>query len=294
MLEPDDPPPPPESREGLLEGLKQGGIDGKAQLELRLASAPAASLAELAKQQVTAGTDVALSVTTAGLAALLPAAPAVIFTDVADPAAGGARSPALLARWLPALFGPKGPPVTGAYTVNDFGRLLELAAPVTPVQNLGAVFAPHDADSVAYRDQLRAFAGRTVLSEPLDAAKPAAAVQALCEQQARTLVLLGDRSTDAVMKDLIDAARSCRMVVLGTRPAHATAGAVVTLARDQRAGATAAGRRAAAFMHGERPQLEPFERVTTATVLLNAEAAEQVGVGLPLDLIAKADDVIGE
>jgi len=119
-------------------------------------------------------------------------------------------------------------------------------------------------------------------------------VKALCDVNVRTLVLLGDRSTDAVLADLVAAARGCGMVVLGTRQAHADAGAVLTLARDERAGASAAGRRAAQFMRGERPQLEPFERVTRTRIVLNAQAAEQAAVGLPLGLLEQADDVIGD
>ncbi|MBX3024517.1 hypothetical protein KF840_06365 [bacterium] len=292
VLEPDDPPPPAECREALLAGVDQGA-GAAPERSLRAVRAPAAALADRLREELAAGADLVLTVTTAALAAARPSAPAVVFTDVADPAAGGATPPALLARWLPALFAPSGPPLAGAYAVNDFGALLDAAEPLLPAPALGAVFAAGDADSVAYRDQLRALTRHPVLSQPLgDGA--AAAVRGLCDRHARTLVLLGDRSTDAALADLVAGARACRMLVLGTRAAHAPAGAVLTLAADQRAAAVAAGRRAAALMRGERPQLEPFERVTAARLILNAEAAEQAGVGLPLGLLAQADDVIGD
>lgn len=294
VLEPDDPAPPAAVGEGLVEGLQQGVAADAAPPQLRTVRAPTAALAERARQEVDAGADLVLTATTAALAAALPSAPAVVFTDVADPAAAGVRSPALLARWLPALFARQGPPVIGAWAVTDFGALLQLADPILPPRELGTVFAAGDADSAAYRDQLRAFAHRAVRSEPLAADAPERAVKALCDVEVRTLVLLGDRSTDAVLDRLIAAARACGMVSLGTRRAHADAGAVLTLARDQRAGASAAGRRAARFLRGERPQLEPFERVAAAAVIVNAQAAEQAGVGLPLGLLEQADDVIGD
>ena len=294
VLEPDDPPPPSDYREGLLEGLGHGTQADASQLSLRTSRAPARALAALATTEQAVGADVALTVTTAALAACAQVAPAVIFTDVADPAAAGAREPAFLARWLPWLYGPKGAALTGAYAVTDFGELLEVTASVMPMPGLGAVFAAADADSVAYRDQLRALANRTVLSQPLDPAHPDAAVRALCDQKVGALVLLGDRSTDAVVADLIVAARACRMLVLGTRTPHAAAGAVITLARGERAAGIAAGRRAAAFMRGERPQLEPFERITQRRLILNAQAAEQAGVGLPLATIERADEVLGD
>ena len=107
VLEPDDPPPPSDYREGLLEGLAHGTQADATQLTLRTSRAPARALAALATTEQAAGADLALTITTAALAAGAQAAPAVIFTDVADPAAGGAREPAFLARWLPSLFGPK-------------------------------------------------------------------------------------------------------------------------------------------------------------------------------------------
>ena len=310
VLEPDDPPPSEDVRAGLIAGLEESGATKSGDVAVRAIRAPAAALGERLTQEVAAGTDLVLAVTSAALSAALSgraptsvpageaAAPAavfaVVFTDVADPAAAGVRAPALLARWLPALFAPKGPPVTGAFTVTDFGALLELAEPVTKGRGLGTVFAPLDADSVAYRDQLRAFAAQTLTSEPLAPGEAAKAVQALCNRQVRALVLLGDRTTDAALADIVSAARACRMVVLGTRAAHAEAGAVLTLARDERAGAAAAGRRAAALMRGERPELERFERIASHRVVLNARAAEQAGVGLPLTLVAEADDVTGD
>lgn len=312
VLEPDDPPPPEDVRAGLMAGLEEGGATKDADVVVRASRAPVAALGERMRQEIAAGADIVLAVTTSALAAALPSElraavpdapplaaptgpePAVVFTDVADPGSAGVRNPPLLARWLPALFAPTGPPVTGAYAVSDFGALLHLAEPLTTGRALGTVFAANDADSAAYSDQLRAFAAATVMQEPLAAGEAAKAVQALCNRQVRTLVLLGDRTTDAALSDIMAAAGACRMVVLGTRAAHAEAGAVLTLARDERAGAAAAGRRAAAMLRGERPEHERFERLSEARLVLNAGAAEQVGIGLPLELVTQADDVIGD
>ena len=87
VLEPDDPPPPSDYREGLLEGLSHGTQADATQLTLRTSRAPARALPALATREQAAGADLALTVTTAALAAGAQAAPAVIFTDVADPAA---------------------------------------------------------------------------------------------------------------------------------------------------------------------------------------------------------------
>lgn len=293
LLEPDDPPPSADLREGLLAGLAEGGVADAAQQGWQTIRAPAAELADRARQQLTAGTDLALAVASAGLAAAEQVAPAVAFTGVADPASAGVHDPPRLARWLPWVFGPQGPPTAGAFAVTDFAALLDVAAPLLPEQPIGAVFAPGDADSVAWRDQLRAFSRRPLVSVPL-AGDAAAAAQQLCAQGAGTLVLLGDRTTDTAAAALVGAARGCPMVPLGTRRPHAEAGAVLTLARDERGAARAAGRRAAALLRGGRPHLEPFERLAAATLVLNARAADRLGLGLPLALIERADAVIGD
>ena len=294
VLEPDDPAPSGELREGLLEGLAEGGVTDAAQQGWQTIRAPAATLADQARAQLGAGTDLALAVTTAGLTAAERVAPAIAFTGVADPSAAGISDPPLLAGWIPWLFAPDGPPTTGAYALTDFAALLEVAEPILPDRELGAVFAPGDADSVAFRDQLRASADRALASAPLAGDDPGAAVRALCDQQVGILLLLGDRTTDAVAPALVRAARGCAMVVLGTRRAHAEAGAVLTVPRDDRAAARAAGRRAAALLRGGRPHLEAFERLSGASLMLNAQAADQAGIGLPLALIEQADEVIGD
>jgi ABC-type uncharacterized transport system substrate-binding protein len=294
VLEPDDPPPAAELREGLLEGLTEGGVTDGAQQGWQTIRGPAATLTARAREQLTAGTDLALAVTTAGLAAAEQVAPAVAFTGVADPAGAGVHDPPFLARWIPWLFGPKGPPTTGAFALTDFAALLDVAAPILPDRDVGAVFAAGDADSVAYRDQLRAFARRNVVSAPLTGADAAAAVASLCDQEVGTVVLLGDRTTDAVAAAIVGAARACAMVVLGTSRAHVEAGAVLTLPRDGRGAARAAGRRAAELLRGGRPHLESFERRSAAPLVLNARAADLAGIGLPLTLIERADEVVGD
>lgn len=291
VLEPLDPPPAAEVRAAMINAMMRGA-DGMT-VEVRAVRGATPDLPAKLGVALAAGADLVLTVTAAALAAARPAAPALVFTDLADPEVAGVRGPARLARWLPFLFAPGGPPVTGAYAVSDFGALLAAGEPLLPAPALGTVFAAGDADSVAYRDQLRAFSDRTLQSEPLTKGA-AEAVQPLCTGQVGALVLLGDRTTDAVRDELIAAARACRLVVLGTRAEHAAAGAVLTLARDERGAATVAGQRAAALMRGERPQLEQFDRLARARLIVNAQAAEQSGVGLPLTLLEQADEVIGD
>lgn len=291
LLEPLDPPPAVAVRAAMVDAFMRG-VEGTP-IEVRAVRGSAPALSDRLRIEIEAGTDLVLTLTAAALSTARATAPAVVFTDVADPQVAGVRDPARLARWLPMLFAPGGPPITGAYAVSDFGALLEAAEPLLAAPGIGTVFAAGDADSVAYRDQLRAFSTRTVQSEPLGAGA-AAAVQPLCTGQVGALVLLGDRTTDAVAGELITAARACRLLVLGTRAEHAAAGAVLTLARDEQGAAIAAGRRAAALIHGERPELQQFDRVTGARLIVNAQAAEQTGVGLPLTLLERADDVVGD
>jgi ABC-type uncharacterized transport system substrate-binding protein len=248
-----------------------------------------------------AAPDLWLTASPTALSAALNAAgnAPVVFTDVAAPRAAGAQPPTLLRRWVPWLLRNPGRSVTGVAATSDFRALLDAAAPMLGARAAGVAFVPADADSSAWQARLQIAsdpAGRELLSEPFSS--PAAArtaVGRLCERGAGGLVLLGDRASEAAASDLIAAAQNCGMVVLGTRRAHAPAGAVVTLARDVPGAGREAGLRAAAALRGDDVGRLGFSETAGAQVwIVNSVAAERAGIGLPLSLIERADEVLGD
>ena len=138
-------------------------------------------------------------------------------------------------------------------------------------------------------------AGRPIQSVSLRAPDAALdAVRQLCGRGVGAIVALGDPATDAVFAALLAGARSCGVPVLGTRRAHALGGALLTQARDVRGAGRAAGRRAAQALRGEDIGGLGFSEHAGDVLIVNADAAERDGVGLPLALIERADEVIGD
>src|SRR5262249_62295256 len=100
----------------------------------------------------------------------------VVFTDVGDPALAGVTPPSIWRRWLPFLFPPDGPPVTGAYAAGDFAPLLEASGAMLHGR-LGAVVVGADRDALGYRDGLRQAAGWASRRGDFETGGPAADVR---------------------------------------------------------------------------------------------------------------------
>ncbi|MEO8604297.1 MAG: ABC transporter substrate binding protein [bacterium] len=232
-------------------------------------------------------------------AALRAAAPIpVVFTDVADPEAAGARPPTLLRRWLPWWSTSVGADVSGVSGVADMQALLESAAPLLAEHPVGVVFAPADGESAAWHARLLSAASRAarpVESEPLRAPDAGLdAVRRLCGRGVGAVVVLGDPVSSAAFPTLLAGARACGVPLLGTRREHAAGGAVVKQALDARGAGRAAGERAAQALRGDDIGALGFAAQGGGVLIVNTQAAERDGLGLPLTLIERADDVIGD
>lgn len=295
ILAPADPAPPGDLGAAVQAGARAAGLN---EAVWGAVEGPAAGLLGQLGPTPAAGTEVVVAISAAALSAAIASGRPTVFTGVADPAAAGATTPGWLSRWLPSLFPPSGPPVTGVSAQAEFDRLLELAGPLLPRARVGALQAPADADSLVLAEQLRAAAGRNgqeavfeSIAAPADAA---AAIDRLCGARLGAVVALGDRSTDAALGAIADGARTCGVPLLGTRRSHAAAGALVTLARDERGAARDAGRRLAGMLRDAAASPPPCSSTTAARLTVNAAAAELLGIGLPLGLVEAADELLGE
>jgi putative ABC transport system substrate-binding protein len=295
VLEPVDPAPPFDLAGAVRAGAHTAGLADETWTVL---SRPAAGLADQIGATPSSGVDAVVAISAAGLTAALASGRPTVFTGVVDPAAAGARAAGRLTRWLPWLFPPSAAPVTGVTAATDFETMLELAAPLLTRARVGAVEASSDADSVALAARLHGAAGRAGIEAVFETARApsdaAAAVARLCGARIGALVALGDRTTDAALGALADGARVCGVPLLGTRRPHAAAGALLTLARDERGAAREAGRRLVQLLRDPRRLPPPFAERAGARLVLNAAAAEQLAVGLPLGLVERADEMLGE
>ncbi len=295
VFEPRDPAPPSDLAGAARAGA---GAAGLAEASWSVLSGPAAGLAGQVGPTPSTGVEVVFAISSAALTAALASGRPTVFTGVVDPAAAGARQVGWRTRWLPWLFPPSAAPVTGVTAATEFSTMLELAAPLLTRSRVGAVQASGDADSLALAAQLRGAAGRAGLEAVFETTNlpgdTAGAVARLCGARIGALVALGDRSTDAALGALADGARACSVPLLGTRRPHAVAGALVTLARDEHGAAREAGRRLVQMLRQPTRLPPPFSERPGARLLLNAAAAEQLDVGLPLGLVERADEMLGE
>jgi len=259
----------------------------------------AVDLPGLAAAAVRDGAHTLVAIGTPALQAARAAAQTtpVVFTDVANPALAGVEPRGIWRRWLPFLFAPERPPVTGAYAAEDFTPLLDASSGMVNGR-LGAVVVGADRDALGYRDALRQAADWSSRSVDFEMAGGAAdvgpAAARLCGRGAVALVALGDRASTAAFEALMQGARACGIPVFGTLRAHAEGGATVTFARDANGAAREAGRMVARLARGERPDDIAVAALARTSLIVNAGAAEEANVGIPFALIQKADQVLGD
>jgi putative tryptophan/tyrosine transport system substrate-binding protein len=300
VLQPGDGAEAQQAVQGVSAGLRASGLQPDSDYVLTVYDAHGQpnALPELVHTAVQNGAHTVVTIGTPALQAALAGAPQtpVVFTDVADPARAGAEPASVWHRWLPWLVGDHRPAVTGAYTSGAIAALIDESAGMTE-GNWGAVVADADPDSVAYRDALLDVAAGTRRGVELESVasgdEVGAAVAKLCSRGIGALVVLGDPVTDAGLAGLLEAARRCHVPVLGTQREHAV-GAVLTRARDTKGAGREAGRLVARIANGADPKELEFVALGKTRLILNADAAEQANLGLPLSLVQRADEVKGD
>src|SRR5215468_3325614 len=158
VLQLDDGPETQAIVEGLTDELRKSSLQPERDYLIAVQSAHgiAGALPELAEAAVRDGAHTLVAIGTPALQAARAASKTtpVVFTDVGDPALAGVTPPSIWSRWLPFLFPPDGPPLTGAYAAGDFAPLLEASGAMLHGR-LGAVVVGADRDALGYRDGLR-------------------------------------------------------------------------------------------------------------------------------------------
>jgi putative ABC transport system substrate-binding protein len=303
VLELDDGPTDRQAADAVGDGLRASGLvaDRDYVLSLLNAHGERAALAGLVGEATRGAADTLVAIGTPALEAALAAKerPPIVFTAVADPSRAGVQPRSIWRRWLPFLFGDDGSRVTGAYAEPGYDDLLAASAGVVGSDGpLGAVVPAGDSDAAAYGEALVVAAERAGRRVELEgSSRPdevRAAVYRLCDKHIVALVALGDPETGANFGALAEAARQCKVPVIGVSRENAVGGAVLALARDTPGAAHAAGAIVARLARGARPGDIDVQAVPVSGLIVNPEAAEQVDIGIPLALVRRADEVLDE
>jgi ABC-type uncharacterized transport system substrate-binding protein len=282
-----------EAEVGIRAGLAEAGLVEGRDVELRIRNAQGdmPTLSTLVDAAISDGTDLIMTLSTPTLQAALRRAAdvPVVFTFVADAVAAGAGKSAH----------DHLPNVTGVTTVSPYVELLSLARECLPgLRRVGTLFVPAEVNSVFNTDRLAELvrdAGIEFESVPVNSiSEMSDAADALCGRGLDAILQVGSNLTSSGFASIGRAARRCRTPLFGVLSSDADNGAALVVARDFReAGRMAAGL-AARVLRGEDPSRIPFASLEVTNLLVNPQAARELGLEIPASVLARARPVGGD
>jgi ABC-type uncharacterized transport system substrate-binding protein len=286
-----DTPNVEQTRDGIMDGFKQAGFTVGTDLKVRRHNAQGdmAALGSIIDAAVTDHSDLLLTASTPALQGALRRGKdrPIVFSLVADPiVAGAGQSPS-----------DHLPNVTGAYipAAHEEG-LAALKQCVPTIRRIGTLFTPAEVNSVYYKDQMEKaakVAGLELVAVGVSSPSEVAdAALALCARNIDAVTQISDNMTGASFASIAEAAKRHRLPLLAFASGQAKKGAFLTVSRDFHDGGVASALIAAKVLRGEKPAALPFQLVTKLRYVVNLSAATPLGITIPPDLLARADETI--
>jgi len=276
-----------DSEVGIRAGLAGAGLAEGRDFELRIRNAQGdmPTLSTLVDAAISDGTDLVMTLSTPTLQAALRRAKdvPVVFSFVSDAVAAGAGTSAQ----------DHLPNVTGVTTASPYAELVSVARECLPrLRRAGTLFVPAEVNSVFNRDRLVEVAravGIEVESVPLNSITEISdAADALCSRGLDAILQVGSNLTSSGFASIGQAARRCRTPLFGVLTSDADNGAAVALARDYREGGEMAAALAVRVLRGESPAGIPFASLEGTKLLVNRQAARELGLELPASVLGRA------
>jgi len=191
------------------------------------------------------------------------------------------------------------PNVTGVYGGVPMDKTLALAQRVIPGNlTIGVIWDPSHANSVYNVEQLKeaataagnvTFLGATVTgsSEVYDAAR------SLVSRGIDAFVLAPDNIVYSAFESVVKAARSKKVPIFMSDVERLSDGALAVLGYDYTLSGIQAARLVDRILRGENPKDIPFESYRNLTLGLNLDAARDLGISIPADLLREATRIHG-
>jgi ABC-type uncharacterized transport system substrate-binding protein len=281
-----------DSEKGVLDGLKEAGLVAGRDFEhtVRNAQGDMATVSGLVDAAVVGGSDMLITFSTPTLQAAIQRAKGtnVVFTYVANAmAAGAGRSNT-----------EHLPNVTGVYMMSAVEPMLNLVRESMPTARvLGTIYVPAEVNMVQQRDLLlkvaatKGFQIKSVAAnssgEVADAALALSTggIDAICQ-------IPGNLSATA-FPSIVQAARRARIPIFVFQSSQLYGGAVLAVSRDYHGAGVEAGRLAARVIRGESTASLPLIEYAPTRLMVNLEAARQIGFTIPPAIVGSAEDVVG-
>ena len=237
--------------------------------------------------------EVDLIVVTAGVTAALAARQAtatipILAVGVADPVKFGL---------VTSLARPEGN-VTGLVApLPDWGKYLELAQEAVPgLKRIAVIGNPENVGYADYVSQNEAAARRLALQLQMipisQAGELARGFEAMIHARAEALVFGPDRVFVGNLKEIIERARAVKLPLIAPLRPAAEAGALLSYGVDGRWLYKHAAIYADKLLRGSKPADLPIDQPTRFELVVNAKAAQQLGLKISSTLRLRADDVI--
>lgn len=282
-----------EAEHGILTGLRDAGLVEGRDYDVKISNAQGdmGTVNSLIDAAVGDGADLLMTLSTPTLQAALQRARSlpIIFTYVSSGViAGAGRSNE-----------DHLPNVTGVYVGGGYDEMLAIIRESFPsIRKLGTLFVPSEVNSVFSKDQLTE-AARAVGIEVVAVAASTSvevpdAAMSLASREVDAFCQVPGNLTASSFPSIAQAARQAKLPIFAFQSSQARTGAVVVLARDYGDGGREAGLLAAKVMRGANPATMPFQPVRKTKLIVNPEAARNIGLTLPDALVKRADEVLGQ
>ncbi len=278
------------SRKGVLAGLRESGlIDGR-DYEVRLLNAQGdmAMLNSLIDAALTAQADMIYTITTPALQAAMNKVRdrPVLFVLALDPLLIGDTGTHTAHR----------PNVAGVFDRSPFEGMVQVIRQCLPrARTIGTLFAPAEANSVNFRDELSRAAQQAGLeliavpsTSPADVPDAALAltgrgIDAVCQ--------INDNLNNSAFPSLVAAAQRAGLPIFGFETRQARTGAAVVLSNDHFDGGRESGLIAAQVIRGASPARFPYKGITRTRLIINRDIAAAARLSIPDALLRRAEIV---
>jgi len=290
LIEQVDAPAIEESRKGVFAGLKEAGLVEGRDYEIRILNAQGdlAALPGLVDAAVTGGADMIYTITTPALQAAMNKVRdrPVLFTLALDPLLAGDEG----------THGNHRSNVAGVFDRSPFEPMMELIRQCLPqARAIGTLFAPGEANSVNFRNELekaaRAAGLQLVAVASSSPSEVPDAALALTGRGIDAICQINDNLHDAAFPAIVDAARRARLPVFGFSAGQAEKGAALVLSNDHFDGGRESALIAAQVIRGASPASFPYRGIAKTRLVVNRKAAEAANMRIPEAILRRAEKV---
>ncbi len=282
-----------ESEAGVRDALKESGLVEGKDYNIRVANAQGdmSNLPGLIDSAITDGADILVTFSSPTLQAAVQRAgrTPVVFNFVASPFAAGAGKNDR----------EHLPNITGVYLSVDYDYMLRLVRLLLPrVRAVGTLFSPGEINSAILHARLVEAAKRAGLRLESMAANTSVEVNdaalALAGRDIDAIVQIPGNLTAVAFGGIARAARQNKLPVFCFQTNQVREGALLAAAADYHGQGKMAGDIVVKIVRGQADTRIPFQMYTSSRrLLLNRQAARELGIEFPADLVKEAAEVVG-